>query len=1299
MTSISALEELASYVPALILRRLAADSAATLTPAGERFPAAVLMADLSGFTALTERFAHANPAGAEELTRILDRYFGHLVGIVTGHGGDVVKFAGDGMLALWYGDEPLAVLTRRAVQCGMAVQMMTPDAWGGSDHIRQTTALKVRVGVGAGAIATMHVGGVFGRWELLIVGEPLRTAGNAEAQAQPGAVVIAPDAWRLIAEACRGTRLPSGYTRLDGLRAELPLRPLTLPTLIPPMADALRAYIPRAVLTRVDADQAAWIAEQRRVTVLFIHLPDLRADTPLQRAQALMRALQTNLYRYEGSISRLGADSKGPTVMAALGLPPLAHEDDPGRGMHAARDIHAALTELGFACAIGIATGQALCGAVGGVARREYTMMGPIVNHAARLMQVAAAQTPADALPLICDAPTFHAVRARMAFESLPPLALKGVSEPAPTFRLLQAGEARPIPPAAPDSTALLGRDRELTALEALLTRLVHTGVGGIALIEGDAGIGKTGLLRQLRERAAVHGIATIQSAAQPIAGAPYSAWRAIILALLADAAEPAASLHPADVIVSSLLADPELQRLAPLLGAILAIDLPDTAFTAQMTGSVRADNTRAVLVRLLERAAARKPFLLTLDDAQWLDAGSWALLHAVLERRPPIAITIALRPMQTPSTDYQRIVYHPNSIRQIIRGLDRAALRNLIAQRLANAHPADDVVNLIADRTQGNPLFSAELAVALHEAGVIRVRNARAHLAAAPHAIGPTIAELRLPETVHGMLISRIDRLEPAQQLTLKVASVIGPSFSITDLAAIHPMDLPPEQLGAQLFILQQAGLIALEALEPELLYAFRPAMVAEVAYSLMSFAQRRRLHHNLAVWLERRPAPDAIQHYAQLARHWQAAEEPVRARASLGLAGEAALRAGAHHEAITFFSRALELADTAHDPLGQHTRACWEGQLGEAYHNTGRLIESRELLEQAARRLGDPFPQQPGARIAGVLRAVGGQAGRRLGLRKRAPTSDPTAQRETARIYLLIAQLAYYENQSVPALYAVLHGLNLAEGLAPAPELASAYAGVQLALGATPLARIYQRLAQRAAYTVGHLPTLTWIAEVQALHAIGRADWRRARAAVGYGLQLAARLGDQRRRAEFIALDAMIMAQRGAYVYAAQACAELYALGRRTADVQVQSWGLIGEAENLLHLGDERRASELLNEAEALLTENFGHAQADELWLYGLMARAALQRGDTARARSLAATAVQLGGALPPTALYAIGGFSATADVLVELLARSTYTDRSDRRTLHALARRACLMLGYLAAFFPLARPAAGRVWRRLI
>lgn len=1298
MTSTRALEELASYVPALILRRLAVDSGATLTPDSERFPAAVLMADLSGFTALTERFARANPAGAEELTQILDRYFGHLVGIVSAHGGDVVKFAGDGLLALWYGDEPLALLTRRAVQCGRAVQMMAPRTGGGFGALLQSAELQVRVGVGAGEIAVMHVGGVFGRWELLIAGDPLRQAGLAEAQAQPGEALIAPDAWPLVADACIGALLPSGYARLTGLSAELPLRALALPPLLPPMADALRAYIPRAVLTRVDADQAAWIAEQRRITVLFIHLPDLRADTPLRRAQALMRALQTKLYRYEGSISRLGADSKGPTLMAAFGLPPLAHEDDPQRALRAALEIQAALAELDFACSIGITTGQALCGAVGGNARREYTMMGPIVNHAARFMQAALAHTPPGALPIVCDAATFSAAQTHVAFEHLPPLRLKGIAEPVPAFRPLRAAEPNRSPALASQAEALIGRERELAVLTTLITRLQRENAGGIVLLEGEAGIGKTRLLSHARTLAAAAGLPTLHSAAQPIAGAPYAAWRPILLALLTDGGDVPITSPISELLSGSLPLDPELQRRLPLLSAVLGVDLPDTPITAQMTGPVRAANTHDVLVQILERAAERRPFVLVLDDAQWLDAGSWALIRALLARRPSIACIVALRPIEAPPAEYQRLAYHADSIRLMVRGLHHGALQQLIAQRLGTSRTTPDVIELIAARTHGNPLFSAELALTLYDARLIAIRDATAYLTAHPRELEQTITALRLPETIHGLITSRIDRLGPAQQLTLKVASAIGPAFTLSELAAIHPAPLPPERLSEQLFQLQQAGLVALEAFEPELAYAFQPAMVAEVAYNLMSFAQRRRLHQALAERLERQPGPDVVLHYARLAYHWQAAGAAVRARTSLGHAGEAALRAGAYGEALGFFTGALHLADLPGAEASSITRAAWERQLGEVYHNFGRLIESHELLTAATRRLGWPFPAGRRALAGSLLRAVGIQLAHRLGLQRPYRFSNPTQRREASRAYTTIAQLAYYENQLPSALYAVLHSLNLAETVPPSPELATAYAGVQLALGATPLASVYQRLAQRTARTLGHLPSLAWIAEVHALTAIGRADWRHARAAAVYGMLLADQIGDRRRRAECVALMGLIQAQMGEYAAAVQTTADLYTLGLQNGDVQVQTWGLVAQAENLLHLGDEPQATALLGRAEALLTENFGHAQAEELWVYGLMAWAALQRGDHRQARVLATAAVRLGGPLPPTAMYALGGYIAVAQVTLALLDQSAYTTSAEARAARTLARRACTLLGYLAVLFPLVRPAAYRAWRRL-
>ena len=154
----------------------------------------------------------------------------------------------------------------------------------------------------------------------------------------------------------------------------------------PEAAAALRGFMPGAIRARLDAGQSGWLGELRRVTALFINLPDFNHEMPLQRAQGAMQALQTALYRFEGSINKISVDDKGASLLAALGLPPLAHENDPERGLRAALAMQTSLRPLGFRNSIGVATGLAFCGTVGGDKRREYTIMGDIVNLSARLM-------------------------------------------------------------------------------------------------------------------------------------------------------------------------------------------------------------------------------------------------------------------------------------------------------------------------------------------------------------------------------------------------------------------------------------------------------------------------------------------------------------------------------------------------------------------------------------------------------------------------------------------------------------------------------------------------------------------------------------------------------------------------------------------------------------------------------------------------------------------------------------------------------------------------------------------------
>ncbi|MCB0163808.1 MAG: adenylate/guanylate cyclase domain-containing protein, partial [Anaerolineae bacterium] len=389
---------MASYVPWLISRRIAADSTPIDHPRTERLPAAVLFADISGFTALTERLAQQGPAGAEELTRILNDYFGHLIEIIASHGGDVVKFAGDALIALFPAfddaDQPQPALlpqaTRLAAQCSLTAQQHL-------NHYQATEGIRLslKLAIGAGEVITMHLGGVFDRWEFLVTGDPLVQVGQAEGHAQPGEIAISPQAWPLMADvatgraiagtaAAKSTTVTGPVIRLTGLRQLISPTALEAVTLSTGMAAALRCYIPGAIRARLAANQSGWIAELRRVTVLFVNLPDLNYAIDLAQAQQIIRALQDDLYRYEGSLNKLSVDDKGVTLVAALGLPPFAHEDDADRGIQVALAMQRTLSHQGLRGGIGVTTGRAFCGSVGNEWRREYTMIGDVVNLSAR---------------------------------------------------------------------------------------------------------------------------------------------------------------------------------------------------------------------------------------------------------------------------------------------------------------------------------------------------------------------------------------------------------------------------------------------------------------------------------------------------------------------------------------------------------------------------------------------------------------------------------------------------------------------------------------------------------------------------------------------------------------------------------------------------------------------------------------------------------------------------------------------------------------------------------------------------
>lgn len=948
----TSLDTFASYVPALVARHYRHRSDSTPVAAATRTQAAILFVDISGFTALAEEMGRAGPAGAERLSSTLNTIFSQILDLITTHGGDIVKFAGDALMAVWTtdNDDSLAVATARAAQCGLAVHKRLNRLYDLIDAVR----LSLRIGVAAGELTIAHLGGVHGRWEMLLAGEPLSQVGAAEHQAQPGDVVLAPSAWHLIADRCRGVILDSAtsgddpFVRLEAIIDAIPLRRLQSEELSPQIETALRAYIPGAVMSRLVTGQIDWLAELRRITVLFVMLPDLGYATSLEQGQQVMTTLQTVLYRYEGSVNKLSIDDKGVMLVAAFGLPPFAHEDDAARGAQAALAMQTALAELGLRCAIGVTTGRAFCGEIGSDQRREYTMIGDVVNLAARLMQAASNTIDTSAPPVLCDAATFHAIgvasgRLRLTFDALPPLTLKGKSEPIAVYQASSAAEPTPQAASQADDSALVGRTAERNRLSALLHELLRGERGGLALLEGEAGMGKSRLVAYTTQLAAALSITVASGGADPVdRSAPYHAWRSVFAHLLG--VDPESCWRQ----VQNLFADtPALHARLPLLNAVLPLNLEETSQTTSLMGQARASATRDLLIQLLQRLIGQGPHLIVLEDAHWLDSSSWALALAVAQQVRPLALLLTTRPLGShPPSEYQPLVELAHThIR--LDALSPTESIDLICRRLGVVSLPEAIGQIIRDKAQGNPFFSEELAYALRDAGLIRVVNRRCEVA--PEA---DLKALAFPETVQGAIISRIDRLTATQQLTLKVASVIGRVFPVRTVYAVYPTTIQLHHLSDDLATLAQLDITPLDAPEPDIAYGFKHAITQDVVYNLMLFAQRRRLHRAVAEWYEQAypEPPDWL--WPLLAHHWTHAEVIPRAIDALEHAGARALKICAFQEARSLFEQAVTLLrSTGPGALAGHDRRLMSltRQLGEARQFLADFYGAREVLQES--------------------------------------------------------------------------------------------------------------------------------------------------------------------------------------------------------------------------------------------------------------------------------------------------------------------------------------------------------------
>jgi len=610
--------------------------------------------------------------------------------------------------------------------------------------------------------------------------------------------------------------------------------------------------------------------ERRLVTVLFADLVGFTGRAEASDPEAVREIQRAYFGAAAGEVERYGGTVEkyiGDAVMAIFGVPQ-AHDDDAERALHAALGIRDAVRNLGYELEIrvGVNTGEVVGGAGSGPAAGDYTVTGDAVNIAARLQQAAASGE------ILVGSVTRRLASDAFEFESPAELDLKGKAEPVEAWRLVREHPQRLR--LRGGQAPLVGRLREVAALLAAMDEVVR-GHGLLVAVVGEAGIGKSRLALELRERAEERGYTTAWTTARSYADAfPYDLLSQLVEEFLP---RPGGQSLTNALEASGIRADLEtLQRWAGLLGEILG-EPADEAGLAELTPTARQHALVQAMTALLTTRAARTPLLVVLDDLQWADAASLAVIDELVEALPELPV-LAIG-LYRPGWGHgwaAKSFYQQVNLGRLRTDETRELAGHLLGDRGPNAVPED-----VLDRSGGNPFFLEEL---LKSAGDVA-------------ADGRT-----LPETVHEVVLARIDALPTLERHVLQLASVVGMEFTEPMLVAVEPED----GIADALRTLQRQDLVMVRARDPEPVFAFRHQLIHEVAYRSLLVARRRELHRRIANWLEGHGGEESL---PALAAHYRESDDHDKAREYLPKAADRAAGLFAAHEALRWYLEAAEL------------------------------------------------------------------------------------------------------------------------------------------------------------------------------------------------------------------------------------------------------------------------------------------------------------------------------------------------------------------------------------------------------
>ncbi|MGE5445107.1 MAG: AAA family ATPase [Ignavibacteriales bacterium] len=652
-------------------------------------------------------------------------------------------------------------------------------------------------------------------------------------------------------------------------------------------------------------------AERRQLTVMFC---DLVGSTTLaeqldpEELRDVIGAYQEVcgevIHQFDGYIAQYLGDG----ILVYFGYP-MAHEDDAQRAVRTGLGILAAIERLNTHChrdkdsklavRLGIHTGLVVVGETRGGEKRERIALGDTPNIAFRLQEIAQPNT------LIISSVTNQLIHGYFECRDLGIHTFKGIAYPVQVYRVIDERRIRSHFEASVGMslTPLVGREREIGILLDRWER-GKKGRGQVAVLVGEPGIGKSRLLRELRQHVASETHVWLKCRCMPY-------YRNSAFYPVIDLLERSLEFRREDSSQAKLMKLETglsqyrfvLEDTVPLFAFLLSLPLPESYPPLNLTPQRQKEKTQEALLAWLIKIAENQPVLFVVEDLHWADPSTLELLDLLVdqEHKAPNLTVLTFRPEFSPPWAIRATevtIGWSHLINLILTRLDRKEVEVMIENVAGDKALPAEVVQQIIVKTDGVPLFVEELTKMVIESGFLREKNGK-YMLIAPL---PTLA---IPTTLQDSLMARLDRLTTARGVA-QLGAIIGREFTYELIQAVSPLD--EATLRRELTRLVEAEFLYQQGLIPKAKYLFKHALIQETAYKSLLKSTRRRYHQRIAQALEEQFTEIVETQPELLAHHYTEGGLKEEAITYWQKAGQKAIERSANIEAISHLTKGLE-------------------------------------------------------------------------------------------------------------------------------------------------------------------------------------------------------------------------------------------------------------------------------------------------------------------------------------------------------------------------------------------------------